>query len=291
MKDTAIFTSSIFASELLPKLLSVNRFPQIFTYLSTPHRKTMQLELTNYRDFFKITYLTSNKFSENKPLIEKSNFTKAIMIDFSKDFFDMTHPYEVFFMQPSLLPMYRGYGAISEQFLRGVCIGGITFYIPNEITDAGDIVYQKEIEITFEDYPSDYIEKLSTEIISFIEIVGKNTLTKWKQDERYAFSTSRVRRKIGLIDFRADALSVYNHIRAYSRPFFGAFCYLSDEKITIFRAKPEKWQGKYGIPGEVISTGKNGIEVACGSGTIIIYDIESENETVLKEGLILNKTY
>jgi len=122
-------------------------------------------------------------------------------------------------MQPSLLPNVQRICAISEQFLRGVCVGGITFYIPNEITDAGDIVYQKEIEITFEDYPTDYIEKLSTEIISFIELVDKNRLEKWKQDERYAFSISRVRRKIGLIDFRADALSVYNHIRAYSRPF------------------------------------------------------------------------
>lgn len=287
VKRFAILTSAIFASELLPRLLSEKIYPEIFTYKNEPHRKSFT-NIDNYSSFFKIEYLNENRYSKNEIIFKKYKFSHIIAIDWNKDFFDKEIDTNIIFMQPSLLPMYRGYGAISEQFLSGVCIGGITFYIPNDIVDAGDIIYQKEIEIGFEDYPEDYIKKLCDETVRFIGHIGENKIIKRPQNENYAFSLGRIRRKNGLINFRADSLSIYNKIRAYSRPYFGAFCFLDNQKINIFRGKPEKWQGRYGEPGEIINIDKNGVEVACGSGTIILQEIELPDTIKLSKGDIFN---
>lgn len=284
----AILTSAIFASELLPKLLSEKIYPEIFTYKNELHRKSLYTDLDNYSSFFNITYIATNRYSQNENLFNKNNFSHIIAIDWNKDFFDKTTDQVVIFMQPSLLPMYRGYGAISEQFLNGVCIGGITFYLPNDIVDAGDIVYQREIEIGFEDYPEDYIRKLCEETVQFIHYIKENQVTRTPQNENYAFSLSRIRRKDGLINFRSDSLSIYNKIRAYSKPYFGAFCFMYNQKINVFRGKPEKWQGIYGKSGEIINIDKNGVEVACGSGTILLQEIELPDSIKLSKGEIFN---
>lgn len=287
MKDLAIFISSVFAVELLPKLMSNNIFPDIFTFKNEIHRKSFDVSLSSYETFFKINYIAENRFSQSS-IQNRFSYDKVIAIDWSKDFFDTKFQFLLLYMQPALLPMFRGYGAITEQFLQGVCIGGVTFYIPSEITDAGDIIYQKEIAISFDDYPMDYIGKICDEIVNFLFFLEKGELQTIPQDERYSFSIKRVRRKEGIINFRADAVSVYNKIRGYSKPFFGAYCYFKDCKITVFRAKPEKWQGSYGKPGEIINIDKNGIEVACGNGTVMLTDMLFDESINLEKGFILN---
>ena len=61
-------------------------------------------------------------------------------------------------MQPSLLPKYRGYGAVSEQFIRGVVYSGVTIYEYNGVIDGGDIIYQQEIKV--ENYFKKFISKV-----------------------------------------------------------------------------------------------------------------------------------
>jgi len=76
-----------------------------------------------------------------------------------------------------------------------------------------------------------------------------------------------------------DAYSIYNQIRAFSRPFFGAYFYSEGTKVKVFRAKTEKWQGYFGEPGEIIKNDENGAEIACGSGTITLSEVEINNQT------------
>ncbi|MCX8083937.1 MAG: formyltransferase family protein [Calditerrivibrio sp.] len=288
MNNYILFSSQLFLDYLLPLFMDHGISLPIFTYKNEVHRKSLRKIEDLYGSYFEIHFLELSKYLDFIEKYKISNEKNLILLDWNKDFFDITPHHNAFFCQPALLPMYRGYGAITEQFLRGVSVGGVTFYRPSEITDAGDIVYQKEIRIAFEDYPEDYIMKVCNEIVSVISNIDLKKLPSKPQNELLSFSLSRIRRKNAIIDFRADALSIYNHIRAYSRPFFGAFCYLENEKITVFKAKPEKWQGDYGYPGEVLTINDYGAEVACGSGTVLLMDIDVE-KVVLKKSCVLNK--
>ncbi|MGB9731247.1 formyltransferase family protein [Calditerrivibrio nitroreducens] len=288
MSRHAIFSSVIFLEYLLPILYDEQLFDiPIYTYKSELHRKNRSFDLKNYKSFFNIVELSFGKFSELKNSIRLSDNTTAIFLDWNKEFLDETANFFSVYVQPALLPMYRGYGAITEQFLRGVSVSGITFYLPSDITDAGDILYQKEIRIDFEDYPEDFIRKVCGEVLSTIKTIDLSKCKRFSQRQELSFSLGRIRKRDAIIDFRTDALSVYNHIRGFSRPFFGAFCYYEGERIVIWRGKPERWQGVYGEPGEILKITDDGTEVACGNGTVIL--TEMENSVDVKKSFVFNK--
>lgn len=286
VKKYVLFSSPLFLEYLLPIFLEENITIPIFTNKTEIHRKYSKSRRENYAPFFDIKEVSGKHFSEVKDKIDIPKDKIAIFIDWNKDFFDEIPHFFTTFCQPALLPMYRGYGAITEQFLKGVAVSGITFYLPSQITDSGDIIYQKEIRIDFEDYPEDFILKVCREIVNTIKEEDLSKKAPVPQKDNFSFSLSRLRKRNAIIDFRADALSVYNHIRGFSRPFFGAFCFFEDNEITVWRGRPEKWQGIYGNPGEVLDVTDNGIEVACGSGTVVLTEIEGFSQ--IKKSSLLN---
>jgi len=281
-----VFSSPLFLEYLLPIFLENGINIPIFTGKFDIHRKASDKNIGNYRSFFNIVEIDSSSYSSGRDQIKGLNNKIAIFIDWNKDFFDLSSDFFAVYCQPSLLPMYRGYGAITRQFVKGVSVSGLTLYLPSEITDGGDILFQREIRIEFEDYPDDFILKICNELTDIIKTTDLSKINPTPQNNQFSFSLSRIRKKEGIIDFRMDALAVYNHIRGYSRPFFGAFCYCDGFEITVWKAKPEKWQGVYGYPGEILNINSNGIEVACGNGTVILTDIETEME--IKTSFILN---
>ncbi|MGX8894802.1 bifunctional UDP-4-amino-4-deoxy-L-arabinose formyltransferase/UDP-glucuronic acid oxidase ArnA, partial [Enterobacter cloacae] len=78
----------------------------------------------------------------------------------------------------------------------------------------------------------------------------------------------------GLIDWNADAKTVHNLVRAVTEPYPGAFTFLGERKMIIWRARPvADNQGKR--PGTVIST--EPLVIACAKGAIEVITGQSEN--------------
>ncbi|KAA0257341.1 formyl transferase [Deferribacter autotrophicus] len=264
---------------------------KIYTYHPNFKRSQKIYDFSKFAKYFNITYLASNRYENCKTKIKNCDF--ALCIDWTKDFFtNSNYPFCTLYYHPSLLPMYRGYGAISEQFYRGVVKSGLTIYLPNEKVDAGDIIYQKKINIQFTDYPVDFINKCIVELYHFLNLLKNNQINlneKKKQNENLSFYLVRKRQKDALIDFNKSAYAVYNHIRAFSHPFFGAHAFINSEKFIIWKCAIEKWEGNFGTPGEVIEKNKNGIEIACGSGSIFAHTIEINNQLFKYEDIPIEK--
>jgi methionyl-tRNA formyltransferase len=226
-------------------------------------------------------YINERAFDPER--IELAADSLVFCMDWTKDFFHYTRPAcPVYHIHPSLLPSYRGYGAISEQFIKGAAISGLTLYKDEQTgIDSGDILYQEAIRIEHNDWPEDFIAKASK--IAAIWIAAMTSMAAMPsptpQAELSAFHVQRKRTKQGLLDFNLNALSVYNHIRAYSRPFFGAYFLHNGEQIKVWRASCEKWSGIYGKPGEIINKSKAGVEIACGEGSIVLIEIENSRGT------------
>lgn len=274
-----LFTANQLGSMLLESLDGKGFYPEVVTYTRGFQRTALATDLGSFRKDFSMTFIASNSYLTCENIPDLSGKT-VVCFDWTKDFFKGSDVKAVF-AHPSLLPSYRGYSALTEQFVRGVALSGATFYIQGDKIDGGDIVAQREIRIDFQDYPADFMHKYAEVCADFIIELNRKGINSYDpvpQNEEEAFYLQRKRGRDSFIDFNRDAFSLYNHIRGYSRPFFGAFFMKGDKKVIVWGASTEIWQGDYGRPGEVLSVTDDGCEIACGSGTIVLKEIEIDGK-------------
>lgn len=279
-----LFIADILGELLLIELDNKKIYPDIITPPKDIIRKKHRSKILSYSYKFNITESSSSNINELIKNYDISKYDYLLAVGFSKDYFKSFHDSskKVYHAHPSLLPKYRGYSAISEQFLRAVQLSGVTVYEATDIIDAGDIIYQKEIAIDLYDIPLIFIEKVAKEVANFIELLESDTkFAKVKQDEQLAFSTGRIRTKDMRIDFNSSAYAVHNFIRAFSYPFPFAYCYYNDILYYIPSAYIDKWSGSYGECGSIIHIDDNGIEIATGDGSIIVTEIADSNYNIL----------
>lgn len=282
MVNIAIFTANVTGIKLLEKLDSYNYYPKIITYSNNFQRTSLSRDFSAFTNKFPISFISNNKFTAISKDLSFINADYIVCLDWTKDFFkDAKIEAKILMGQPSLLPMYRGYGSISEQLIKGVATSGLTFSKLSETIDGGNIVHQQQIKIDYNDYPNDIIEKITDTAVNFImdlKDIGGSFLTDIKQNENKAFYLARQRGKQAIIDFNRDAYSLHNHIRGYGKPFFGAFFIYNNKRVQVWKASTESWQGNYGESGTILKKDEYGIEVAAGEGTITFYEIEIDGE-------------
>jgi hypothetical protein len=283
-----LFTANRLGCMVLDRLAEKNFFPDVVTYVRGFQRTSLSEDFGRYRQDFRLTFVAANTADQCENLPDLTDRT-VVCVDWTKDFFK-DYEGDVIYAHPSLLPAYRGYSAVTEQFIRGVVRSGASFYRNSGRTDGGDILFSKEIPIGFDDYPMDFFEKYASVCADFITDINRRGLSAYQakpQDEEQAFYLQRKRGKDSIMDFNRDAFSLYNHVRGYSRPFFGAYFMYGGEKVTVWRAKTENWQGDYGVPGTLLGVDGNGAEIACGSGTIILEEIQISDRIFKGDGIPL----
>ncbi|MGP1959028.1 MAG: bifunctional UDP-4-amino-4-deoxy-L-arabinose formyltransferase/UDP-glucuronic acid oxidase ArnA [Arsenophonus sp. NC-CH8-MAG3] len=180
-------------------------------------------------------------------------------------------PKGAFNLHGSLLPKYRGCVPINWALLHGEKETGVTLHKMIAKVDAGDIIGQKRICIDATDTAlilhkkiCQAAEQLLTDILPLIKIAN---YSETPQNESQATYFGRRRAEDGLIDWSKSATEVNNLVRAVTKPYPGAFTYLSESKIIIWRANVlEKSHSK--LPGTIISS--EPLEIACGQGVLEI---------------------
>jgi len=114
----------------------------------------------------------------------------------------------------SLLPERRGGAPLNWAIIDGLRKSGITLFFYNEGVDTGDIIAQKEFEITDIDTPRELLDKiciLAPEIIEEnINSIENGTVLRIKQDERMATYTKSRKPEDGLIDWNKQIDEIYN---------------------------------------------------------------------------------
>lgn len=276
MSNIVLYASGLLGQLTIKYLKENQYYPDIITLSKNLLRRKTYGDLSDYKNDFKITYVNSERFDILD--LKNNQYKYAVTIDWIKDYFqNCSLPFSVYHSHTSLLPMYRGYGSISYQFLMNVKKSGLTIYEENGIIDGGDILYQEEININYGDTPYNFIDNCSKSICNFLlKLKDNNVFNKIPQDNNKSFYIARTRNKQKVIDFNASAVSVYNFITAYSYPFSNAVFYYNGVKCRANSVIIEKWQGSYGKSGEIISISDYGIEVACGEGSVIIKEYSSE---------------
>ncbi len=188
----------------------------------------------------------------------------------------------------SLLPKYRGASPIQSALLNGDSKSGVTIMNMIKELDAGDILLQKEIDITSDNLSSlhDRLSLLGTE--SIIEVLGDIEYyysRRLPQDDASATYCKKISKSDGLIDWRLSATEIYNKVRAFT-PLVNVYTFLEGNRLIVTDAEPvdKAFDAK---PGTVISVDHRGISVCCGKKVLLIKKIKvpGKREMLVKDYL------
>jgi methionyl-tRNA formyltransferase len=79
-----------------------------------------------------------------------------------------------------------------------------------------------------------------------------------------------MKKEDGRIDWNRSAQDIHNHVRGLD-PWPGAYTTINGELLKLAETSPEAAEG---LAGSVIAADKNGVCVACGSGSLRIQQLQ-----------------
>jgi methionyl-tRNA formyltransferase len=185
----------------------------------------------------------------------------------------------VYGMHPTLLPRHRGRAPVPWAILSGLARTGVTlFEITDPTADSGPIVGQVEVPIGRDDTATTLYEALNEahlELIrAYVPQIAAGTAPRIPQDARRASSWHKRTPLDGIVDWQTRAPYLYDWVRAQTRPYPGAFTWLGDEKVVIWRASPLALEHDVRA-GTVVEERPEGPVIACGEGALLLEEIET----------------
>ena len=185
----------------------------------------------------------------------------------------------------SLLPKYRGFAPTVWAMINGEKETGVTLFKVAEEVDAGDIIDQQAVPIEDADTIADVVENVTQ---TYLDLITKNfdalangTTRPTPQNHNEATFTCKWTPKDSLIHWERSSQEIYNLIRATSRPYPGAFCYLDGKKLTIWSAELQPHPREYvaRVVGRVAEIYKGeGTVILTGDSTILLKEVQLEGE-------------
>ncbi len=183
----------------------------------------------------------------------------------------------------SLLPQYRGAAPINWAIINGELKTGVTtFKLQHEI-DTGDILLQKEVEITPHDNIGSLYEKLMQAgaelLVETVKGLAAGTLKEIPQADIPADklkSAPKIFKEHTRIDWNKPAQDVHNLIRGLS-PYPVAFTVLQDKVFKIYTSHTEPVVHTI-APGTYDTDGKAYLRFAAADGWVYADEVQQEGK-------------
>jgi methionyl-tRNA formyltransferase len=178
----------------------------------------------------------------------------------------------------SLLPRWRGAAPIQWALLAGDERSGVCLMEMEEGLDTGPVFARAEIPIAKDETSTSLHHRLSQ---LGGELLGGH-LAPWVRGERPAASqptqgatyAKMIEKEDGRLDFARPAKELERRVRALN-PWPGTFTFLGTALLKVHRAKLGTGAG---APGQLLSAGPPGVEVACAQGSLVIEELQLEGK-------------
>jgi methionyl-tRNA formyltransferase len=185
----------------------------------------------------------------------------------------------------SLLPQYRGAAPINWAIINGEKETGVTtFKLKHEI-DTGDILLQGKIAIDENETAGELHDKLrelgAKVLVKTIDGLADGTLKETPQSatgnqQPEIKHAPKIFTETCKIDWSKSVDEVHNLIRGLS-PFPGAFTYLNERLLKIYRSEKEYKQPSIAA-GQFETDGKTFFKFACANGFIYVKELQLEGK-------------
>ncbi|KAB8194437.1 hypothetical protein FH608_014495 [Nonomuraea phyllanthi] len=196
-------------------------------------------------------------------------------------------------LHPTRLPEGRGRAALPWTIIKRLETSAVSLFFLDEGADTGDLIAQREFTISRRDDVTAVYRKV-TEInvdllATYIPLLLQGRVVARAQGPGGSWWEKR-RPEDGLIDWARPAPELYDWVRALAAPYPGAFTSLSGRRLYVHSADLIDHGGGE-PPGTVLapvwSTGVGGVLVACGSGLLVVREVQWEGEERRRDALEL----
>lgn len=187
----------------------------------------------------------------------------------------------------SLLPKYRGAAPIQWSVLNGDKITGVsTMYLASEM-DTGDIIYTDSTEIGEYETSGELFDRLmemgANLLVKTLRDIESGLAPRTPQDHSQASYVGQLDKSLCPIDWNRSPREVLKHIYGL-QPWPVATMELEGKTYRVFSADyTDTFTTKK--PGEVVSAGNNGLEIACAGGaTLMIKELQAPGKKRMSAG-------
>ena len=192
----------------------------------------------------------------------------------------------------SLLPEYRGAAPMQRAIIDGKKITGVTTMFMAEGLDTGDMLLRDEVEILPEDNFEDIHDKLGAcgarLLLATIAELKNGTLTRTVQEDALATYAAKIEKADCRLDFADTAEHLHDRIRGLS-PIPLAFTTTPDGKLLkVVRARVSEKARQNAPAGTVLSLEGGCITVACGEGSVELWEVLPEGKGKMSAAAYIN---
>lgn len=194
-------------------------------------------------------------------------------------------PYGAVNVHGSLLPKYRGAAPIQWTVLNGDEKAGVTTMYLASAMDSGDLIYSVDTPVGEKETSGELFDRLKDMgadlLVKTLRDIEAGTAPRTPQEHEKATYCTMLDKSMSPIDWNRTPRAVLKQIYGL-QPWPVATAVFGEETYKIFAADyTENRCNK--APGSVVSTGKNGIEVACADGeTLMITELQAAGKKRMK---------
>ena len=176
----------------------------------------------------------------------------------------------------SLLPRWRGAAPIQRAIEAGDSKTGVTIMQMDAGLDTGAIVSTASCDIAADETSDSLYQKLANmggpALLSALNKIESGVVVAAQQDDQQSTYASKIDKSEALIDWSQSAIAVARKIRAFN-PFPAAYTRLEGSRVKVWAAKVEHAVATDN-PGTIINSSADGLLVQCGSGRLLITEIQ-----------------
>jgi len=171
----------------------------------------------------------------------------------------------------SLLPRWRGAAPIHRAILAGDAESGVCIMQMEAGLDTGPVLLSASTPITAQDTSQTLHDKLAVQGAQLIvSALQRLPLPVAAQPEAGVTYAAKLDKSEAPLDWRRPAAELDRQIRAFT-PFPGTTAVLDGAPLKVWAALP---RSEGGAPGTVLAADKHGILVACGSGSLLLTELQ-----------------
>jgi methionyl-tRNA formyltransferase len=178
----------------------------------------------------------------------------------------------------SLLPRYRGAAPLNWVLISGETETGVTTMQMDAGLDTGDMLLVKRTPIDPDEDARSLHDRMALlgadALAETLDLLVAGKLVPVKQNDAETCYAPLLKKELGEIDWSKSPREIRNLVRGVT-PWPGAFTWLNGLFLKVFRVRTAAGDG---VPGTVLAAGKEGIEVACGGGSVIIDELQLEGK-------------
>lgn len=187
-------------------------------------------------------------------------------------------------LHASLLPKFRGAAPINWAIINGEKKSGNTTMHMDVGLDTGDMLLKQEVEIkedmTYGELHDILMENGAQLLVDTINGIVDETIKPEKQNHEESCYASKLDKKMACIDWNKSSKEIHDFVRGLN-PWPVAYTYYGDKVMKIYETKSLD-KDVTEEPGTITKVNAEGIEIACGTGALLINKIQFPGKKALE---------